>query len=287
MPPIEYISERGPAQHGETLRDYRLSPRIVQLVYRRNADGRAEWWRNRADMLNLLRPNRQLSGKFEKGILTKTLSRGRKRWLDVLVQQGPVFGPRSMEAWDEWAIQEEIRFVAGDPTFYDPEEKELLWSVQNLGGLWFWHSIYPDDLFFDISFGTDVVTGQKDLHYDGTWLSYPVIIFTGPLNHPVVENLTTGKSIEMTYNIPAGETVTLDLAFGNKKVSNSLGRNLVGTIVSTSDLAEFCIAPEPQAVWCGAHARPCGLNLIKVGGSGGVVGQTEIRLTYRTRYLGI
>ena len=33
-PPIEHVTERGPFQHGETVKDYFLRPRTIQLLIR-------------------------------------------------------------------------------------------------------------------------------------------------------------------------------------------------------------------------------------------------------------
>ncbi len=47
MPPIEYLTERGIWQHGESVLDYRLRPRTLQMVYREKACDRETYWRNR------------------------------------------------------------------------------------------------------------------------------------------------------------------------------------------------------------------------------------------------
>jgi hypothetical protein len=223
------------------------------------------------------------------GTLRKVLPDGAVRDLDVLIQQGPAFSPRGMENWDEWSWQEELRFVAGDPTFYDPAEQEVVWAIQELGGLYFFDAAYPDNLFSPWSFGSDVVTGQRQVHYAGTWMAYPTIYFTGPLNHPIIYNFSTSEKIELNYNIAAGEQVVVSLPFGDKTVVNHASLNLMGAVTDDSDLATFHLAPEPEAAWCGtvSHGRPCGLNVINVEGSAGMAGQTEIRMTFKTRYIGV
>jgi len=60
MPDIDYISQQGPFQHGESIRDYRLKPRIVQLILRQQACDRDSYWDRRTELLNALRPNRDL-----------------------------------------------------------------------------------------------------------------------------------------------------------------------------------------------------------------------------------
>jgi len=289
MPELEYITERGPYQHGETLLDYRLRPRIIQLVHRRQAGRRQGYWDNRADILNLLRPNRHAVGAFGPGVLRKRLPNGSLRDLKAIIQQGPVFSARSRDTWDEYAFDEELRFFAGDPTFYDPNLVTVLWAVDDLGGLYFYSAAYPDNLFSPWYFGNDTISAQAILHYTGTWLTYPTIYIIGPLNHPVIENITTGETIEMTYNVAVGEQITIALPFGNKSVVNNAGANLIGTVTTNSNLATFHIAPEPEAPYCATagHVRPCGKNILDVSGFGGVVGQTQVQMNFNTRYLGI
>lgn len=285
MPPLEFVSERGPYQHGETLLDYRLAPRRVTLAHRVVGGRRQEYWENRATLLDLLRPNRGAAGS--KGVLTLTTAQGDEYHLDVVLESGLIFPARSQDTWDEFSLQVEMVFLATDPTFYDPREKSALWGVNDLGGLWFWSGAHPNDLFFPVSFGADVVSGQQQIHCSGTWRAYPTLTIVGPLHRPVVSNVTTGKAIQLFYDVSAGESVILSLPFGDKRVYNNSGRNLVGTVDPSSDLEEFSIAPEPEAGWCGVHSRPCGLNVIEVSGSGGVVGQTQVSLVYHDRYLGI
>jgi len=47
LPPIEYITQRGPFQHGETVVDYRLRPRVLQMVYREKFCSRDVYWDGR------------------------------------------------------------------------------------------------------------------------------------------------------------------------------------------------------------------------------------------------
>lgn len=287
MPGIDYITEQGPFQHGQTLLDYRLQPRIIQMMHRRVAPDRQGYWENRADAINLLRPNRQLSGSFGMGKLRKVMPGNITRDIDVIVQQGPLFSAHQQDVLDEYEWTETIRFIAGDPTFYDPDQVVTTWVVSELGGLYFYSVAYPDDLFFPVSFGTDVINASASIHYTGTWHAFPTIYITGPINQPVVQNSATGEKIQIAYNVSTGEVVTISLPFGSKSVTNNVGTNLIGTVTSDSDLATFHIAPEPEAAWCGTHPRPCGLNTFSVSGGGGVVGLTQISMTYNTRFIGI
>lgn len=283
MPGIAYLRQSGPFQHGETLLDYRLQPRMVQLEHRRQACDRQGYWENRADVLNYLRPNRQAPKSFALGKLRKILPDGSKRDLDVLIQQGPVFAAQTAESGEWLGFTEVVQFVAPDPTFYDPTLHWTVWTLESFGGLIFYESPdWTDYLTFDdagILFGTDAVTAAANITYAGTWLSYPTIYIDGPLSTPTITNTTTGEKIVMAYDVAAGELVTITLPYGNKAVKNNASTNLIGTITDDSDLATFHIAPDPEAAG--------GVNVLSVQGNGGVLGQTAVRLSYQTRFIGI
>lgn len=279
MPPIEYIRQKGPFQHGETLLDYRLAARVIQYVHRRKGCSRYEYWDNRADLINWLRPNRQAPGQFDLGKLRKILPDGSKRDIDVMIQQGPAFAPRQSDVWDEWAFTESLQFIASDPTFYDPDADEVIWSISILLGKIYYSASALTDLAYPYFYGADIISGSATVTYLGTWLSYPTFELTGPLNQPFVENVTTGEHIQLAYDIAAGETVTISLPYGNKTVTNNFGANLIGTVTSDSDLATFHLAPDPEAAG--------GVNLFNASGGGGLAGVTQIRMWWYVRYIGI
>lgn len=275
MPPINYISQQAPLQHGVTIYDYRLQQRIIQLVMRANGCNRDEYWSIRAQLLDAIRPNRQFTGLFELGTLRKIFRDGDKRDIHVMVEQGPSFAPGG-RGWDEYGITDTIRFIAPDPTFFDPEIVEVSWETE-----------VSDHLIFPFTFdGTDMIfTDDVDsiafsITYTGTWISYPTIILRGPISGPVITNATTGKVIDLsTYDIVGGEEVTITLEFGNKTVTSSVSGNIIGDVASTSDLATFGIVPDPSA--------PDGVNDITVEGDDIVPGQSNVIIRYYTRYIGI
>lgn len=273
MPPIEYIAQRGPFQHGQTYYDYRLQPRIIQIVHRRNACSRTEWWENRANILNLLRPNRHPSGSFQLGTLKKTLTNGDVRAVDVIIEQGPMFRARDTKRWDEWGIMETLRFVAPDPTFYDPAQDTATWTP----------AATSSDIIFTFSFPVtfNVYWTDEDLviTYTGTWQTYPTITLTGPMSGILITNESTDETIRLNYSIANGETVTIDLPYGNKTVTSDVAGNIIGYISSDSDLATFHIAPAPEVSG--------GTNTINFQASDITLGTSLAVLSYYTRYIGI
>jgi hypothetical protein len=452
-PPIEYITQRGTFQHGETVKDYFLTPRTIQLLINQSFCDRNGQWEGRADLLDAIRPNRQLTATgVVPGTLRRVLSDGSIRDLKVFIADGPSFDP-DQDGWQEHSFKEVLRFVAHDPVIYDPTLQSYIEDFSTLGhtlevqqnsaldninifydsanwdihpnlqilvgyngnvrykagsGIKFNNIIIPPGVAISnayitvrgyalanldtvksritgnlelnpASFSTladyqsrrgTVVGGADDLKittaqvdwdaiahfladtwynspdistviqelinqvgwisgqslalfwddhdnrstqsnnvsrtvkayaksalespilhieyntagiltipYIGTWLSYPKIIITGPLNDAVITHLETGEKLQLDYHIPVGRTVTIDLAYGEKTVKDDLGTNLIGVLTSDSDLATFHIAPDPEVTG--------GLNHISVVGTGESVGVTQVEVQFLNRYFGI
>lgn len=269
MPPIEYSTTAGPAQHGETVRDYRLTPRTIQLLIRQNFCGRPEYWGGRADLLDAIRPNRQLLPTSTiPGTLRQTLPNGSRRSISVFIQEGPRFEPDSVGVWDSWSFQEVLRFTAYNPVWYDPAIKSATFAP-SLTDL-----VFP--ITFPITFGALDTT--QNVAYAGTWPEFPTFELTGPMTAPLIENLTTGEFIHLAYDVPAGDMVTIALTYGTKTVTDSNSANLVGTVTTDSDLANFHLAPDPEAMG--------GVNIIRISG-GSVSAASGAVMRWYTRYIGI
>jgi hypothetical protein len=272
MPEVEYRVQRGPYQHGETLIDYVLRPRIFQLLHSVNACDRQGYWEARNELIEHLRPNRQTGSSFQPGTFLKKLPGGNQRAINVVIEEGPKFNARRLDRWEEFSFIETLRFIAYDPTFYDPTQKDFSFSVtETITDL-----VFP--ITFPIQFGVSIITKQDNLTYNGNWLSYPTINLTGPMNNPIIENDTTGEKLELIYDIPASEVVTITLDYGNKTVENGSGDNLIGVLSTDSDLATFHLAPDPEASG--------GINTIIVQ-AGDTDSNSEVELLYYERYIGI
>jgi hypothetical protein len=281
MPPIRYIEQSGPYQHGATLFDFRLQKRIIQYNIRvTDLCSRQGYWDERGSLINLMRPNRQTIACFNYGRIRKILPDGSIRDIDAMFQQGLTYTARDPESWAEWSIGETLRFVCPDPTWYDPVQQTATWTTATIDGLLFYtatlsdHLIFPDTAIFASSVLGDSIT----VTYGGTWYAYPTITIVGPLSSPKIENTTLDTKIELDYDVAVGETVTIVTAYGNKSIENNLGDNLIGTKTVDSDL-NFYLAPDPIAAG--------GVNELTVSGAGADTLQTAVSLSYYTRYIGI
>lgn len=237
MPPIEYVTQRGPFQHGESLRDYFLRPRILQLAIRRNMCSRDAYWTKRLELLDILRPNRVNSACAIQGTLRRITSSGQTYDLDVVVTEGPGFA-QSNDRWDMWSYQEVIRFIANDPTFYNPVAKSVSFTLAP-NSIVFGNVQPPANTVFGWVFGyaNNIV---NVINY-GSWITYPTIIVNGPMNSFSIVNNTTGKHIALAYDIPTGYYVQIGLTYGRKYVQLNTGVDLIGSV--SGDLATFRLEP--------------------------------------------
>jgi len=273
--PVTYITQKGPFQHGESIIDFRLTPRTIQMVIRNNGDSRQDYWNNRSGLLNALRPNRSLSGQMNSGKLRKIFQDGSIRDIDVVCVSGPGFVARDLSRWDEWGFTETLRFIAYDPTFYNPVEQVVTWAtmiVSSFAG----YMTFP--ITFPLTTGTILSDKSDTVTYAGSWLSYPRIKATGPIENLILQNESTGERISFLYDIQEGEEVTFDLSYGNKTVISSTGANLIGAVSSDSDLVTFHLAPDPEVV--------NGINEISVSASA-ITDESGLEIRYYERFVGI
>lgn len=232
MPPIEYVTQRGPFQHGQSVKDFFLQPRTIQVVIRKNGINRADFWNIRHALLDIMRPGR--GGGHAPGIYRKYLANGGIRELEVYASEGPGFPAHDPNSWDQWSVQDTIRFTAYDPVARDPRVQSIAFVSSGVVGA------FPITFPWQIaSFGS----GAQSINYDGTWLTYPTVVMNGPLTGPVLSNLTTQEKLQLNYTIPSGRTATIDLAYGRKTATLDDGTNLIGYVSTDSDVASFHLEP--------------------------------------------
>ncbi len=264
MPPIQYVTQRGAYQHGDTVRDFFLQPRIVQMVVRHTFCDRTAYWAGRSELLNLLRPNR--GGTPGIGTLRKILPGGVIRDLCCVIQQGPNFAPRNVSVggnnvWDELAYTETLRFVADNPIYYDPKGNVTTVSAPHVG-------TFP--LTFPWVFPLHTFT--SNITYAGNWDEYPTIVVKGPLTSLTITNSTTNEVINFSYPLVTGQSVIFTLTYGLKTVTLQDGTNLIGYVSVPGNLAQWHLTP--------------GVNNINVS-IAGEGASTQVTFTYFNRYIGI
>lgn len=265
LPPINYLTQRGPFQDGVNLIDEFLQPRIVQLIVRHNYRSRNAYQAGRQTLVGILDPHLQLTeGGRTPGTLRKYLLDGSRRDLACMPIQGPNFAPRGSE-WQEWSYQEALRFQGFDPVYINPVQHTQAFAKQG--------SELVGPMTGPI-IGT-TLDSIVTVNYLGTWRSYPVFTVLGPALAIQIENLTTSEQIFINYVLEAGRTLTISLVQGNKAITLDDGTNLMGYVSSDSDLAEWHLTENNQGVNV-LHARVPG------------AGSTSLVTTYwYDKFLGI
>ena len=265
MPPLNYITDRAPFQHGDSVRTFVLETRPMQVVVLYQFCSRSEYWNGRSELIDTLRPNR-ITDLDNPGKLLYYLGNGSKRQLDVFLEGGPVFPPRDDSAWREWSFTEALRFVAHDPIWYNPTQKSMAFTGAT-------NATFPIE--FPVAFTAFQMTAA--VPYLGNWLEYPSFEITGPIEGLHIHNHTTDESITLGYNLPAGYSITISL-HGRKTITQSDGQNLIGYLTPESSLTEWALVPDPIA--------PGGVNTLHIYGSG-TTGATAATMRWYDRYLGV
>lgn len=264
MASVRRQTSRGPQQHGDTDQGFLLDATEFPMGFRLYAASMAEQWTARQLALRVFRPSRQPIQ------LRWTLETGDIRQLDVHAHGRVLFASKESRGF---TLPFVVPLRAADPTFYDPTMRAEVFGVGAGNAGW----IYP--LVFPRSFGSNTVNQARAIPYIGTWQSFPIVIIKGPITDPVVTNLTTGDTLNLTgTTIAAGSTYTIDCRPGVKSVVDQGGVSRISALSDDSDLATFALEADPDA--------PGGVNAIRVTGSVANA-VTEVYLQWYTRYIGI
>jgi hypothetical protein len=260
MPPLHYLTERGPFQHGESVVDVRLDPRIVNLVIPLLATWDTHFDR-RESLLAILSPSSTPI------ILRFTSNTGIVRQMDCWVLRGPLFSTEDQIAGGP-SIRAGMSLIAYDPTWYDPVAVSVRFQ---LGG---GSDTFTVPMSVPHGVGASTIDSIEVMQNDGTWITYPMIRVTGPITNPVIENETTGEILDFTgFTISAGEYYDIDLRYGYKTVLENGSVNKVSELTDDSDLATF-------------HLEKRQANSIRVTGSA-ITGETVIDFLFFEKYVGI
>lgn len=252
LPPHHRFTQRGPQQHGETNRDFRLDPRPITLAagFARECD--ADVYDARRRLLGIFKSSntpiklrwdlsngavRQID-TFYDGSMTLPLRSAAAGGIRSQNQSGQTLMGRNGGVYQRTAID----LIAEDPTFYDPTLQVVTLSNTSFGaGL-----AVPMPVPFSV--GASSAALSQAITYAGDWLSYPTLRLIGPLTSPVVQNTTTGEVLDFTGAIiDPTDFWDIDLNYGVKTVVDSAGTSQIGALRDGSDLATFHLAAADDA----------------------------------------
>ena len=261
LPEVRRITERGPFQHGDTDLDFRLEPRIINVVCGVFGGDIPGYWATRRTLQQLLRPSRvPLSLRY-------TLPTGDVRQIDVVYAGGLTWSSDDRLITTHRAG---FQLRAADPTFYDPAIISTRYGIGGGGGTW----AIPWAMPWQI--GSATVNQVQGITTPGDWESYPTILVYGPINNLVITNDVTSEKLDFTgFNLSTGSTLTIDTRYGIKSILDHLGVSHINKLTDDSDLATFHLAAHPDA--------DSGINAIRVVGSN-ATSITEIYIQFQARY---
>lgn len=266
--PVNYKTTAGPYQHGESIVGSRLEPRSVTLTHRWNGCSRSEFWNHRGSILNTLRTSRTDYNNPVPGILRRIyFENGTRKIRDLDCALVAGLGFTTLPGSQLFDYQETLEFLAWNPIIYDPTLQTSTISS------WTGSLILP----FTFPFVLGCYYGSVNITYNGTWEELPTIEIDGPANDVYIENQDIGRGFGLDYHISTGETVTIDLSYAEKTITNNFGVNLIEHLTN-DDLGEFSLQPAPLVTG--------GVNTIWVSLFGQTT-DTEVRVKYYNRYIGI
>lgn len=255
--PLHRLTERGPLQHGDTDRGYRLDPRVGQLALIILADTEDAMYAARDTLMGLFAPTAALALRWT--LATRT------RQIDVHLVGGMTMSSTERGVW---AQKVAVTLRAPDPTFYDPAGEGVAFS---LGG---GSDALEIPLEVPMVVGASTIDASAVVTNDGNWLSYPHLVrITGPIEDCVIVNGTTGEKLDFTgVTLGGGEWLDLDLRYGRKTVVDEAGANRIADLTSDSDLATWHLEPGANSI------RVTGINATEA---------TKIEISFFERYVGL
>lgn len=274
--PVQWQVQTGYKRNGARIIDYRLTERHFNVVVGGSEvnGSRYKYWDARAELLNILRPNR---GDFNELILT--LSRLDEDGLPVRRAIACVYnGGAEFEDFDsdsnQFRVQAALEFIAYNPLFFDPVTVDLVLVATTQTDL-----VFP--ITFPIIFGASGnLFDTGNLNYQGSWRAYPTITITGPYSSATLTDYGTGATITLGVMIGAGETRIVSLSENGFEITDGAGNNVFDELSAGSNLIDFYIPPLGQVIAGGTQRLT--VNLI-----GGSVSQSAVTIEYSNTYYGI
>ena len=268
MPDIDYLSDKGPNQHGRTVRDYRAQERTITLKQYERGCKRLDWWQNIGDLIDAIRPNR--SSTAVSGKLLIIDPNNDEFEINARILTGPDGnwdGAGSLVPTD---ADESLKFLCPDPFWRNPTSDVVVFTITVTTSC-------LDRCLPGCIGGSGIINNSTDITYTGTWDGDQITInLFGPMVSPVIQNVTTGKTIKVGYTIAPLEVVSISITPDQTTVANNNGKNLIGTIQDVSDLVTFFLATK-------SDLTTTGVNTIRVTTSGATTA-SAISIEYFTRF---
>lgn len=279
--PIKFIEDYGPQQDGTTVRDWRMNPRTIDLdIFLQGDNCCGTRGEQLAELINIIRPNRGTTRDvpgwlrfFNDGVILMEIP--------VHVIHGPSGDYKYNGDIGRYQVSDGVQFYAADPIWREYEVRSIVTTFEEVEGCLDTCLDFRDDAD-ESSFClpmTSALLASIDVDYTGTWNGDQIdIVLYGPMENPIVQNVTQGTRIELLYTIPAGDYVTITIRPEYVLVEDNNGTNLIGSISNISDLVDFVFLSPGQVT-------PTGLNVITVFAFEPDLVESQIDISYWVRHI--
>jgi phage-related protein len=259
MPPFEFSIHEVPEQAGAVLDRVKVGVREVVIP----------WFFTEADEETMRSILRSLAKRFDPtrgpGRLRVEDSLGTQRELTCYYAEG--FGmveDKSTHGFgsdrNNWWKKVALVFRALDPYWYDTVAISQTFQLGETPATFF-----P---FFPLRLTGSEIFAEPTVDNSGDVEAWPIWQINGPGTGPItLQNVTSGKSLELNQSPLVGESITIDTAPGEKTVLHSDGSNVFSSLSSDSSLWPLLAGP----------------NALRIEMANATV-DSSVVLTYRRRY---
>lgn len=294
---IQRTFQRSPLQAGVTAVSFVERQREFALSWALVGGNSSDVWNLRTELLGVLRARTADPIQF-----IFQLANGERRAIDADLQ-GAI--PMSTDGRGKKSQTVSAAFLAPSPYLYDPKVKQKIitagtpssgweieedgvsssdgWNIEETG------ATTSDGWTIGItSFSNQSTISYANLH---VWAApeYPVMRLTGPIESPVITNVTNSESLDFSGNgglfIEDGDYIDIDLRFrAGKTAQDSSGNSVESYLTDDSDLATWHLSYNTELLADGS--RSTGVNTIKLEGDG-ITASTQLQIDYYHKYIGI
>lgn len=300
MGQINRLTQRGPQQIGDTDVGYDYLANVATPIWELQSESGFTMWDLREKLISVFRPR-----VTDPTQLVWTFPNGRSLALDVNMS-GIIEMTDGMRG-DGWTQRAAVEARASDPRYYDPRRNEVRfvvglvsqgWPVEETGNttLLGWpieetgqstQDGWPIGLS-EIDATQTVFYGEGKVSAD---IEFPVIRITGPIQNPIITNLTTNEKLDLSANgglaLGSGEFVEIDLRYRKgKKITNQNGDSVAQFLSDDSDLSSWHLSYNTELLDPDTGTRSDGNNVIRVQGQGATL-STVVTVLWYNRYLDI
>lgn len=275
MPVVESYSNQPPQIDGVVDLGFRLRERTWLIKVLLVAE-RSEYAFLRQQLLSIFRPERVESQ------MRVVQPDGREYAIDFRVTGQMLATAGRRDGTRRVVHQAVIPLRSANPTWYDPDEKVHAFSpLATTAG-------YDVPSHVATHVGQSLYNSRFRVDYRGTYRAQPVLRVYGPIQAPVVENVTTGERIPLTQDggltLAEGEWVEIDTRANQKRIVDYAGVSARGWLAENHDLATFHLAYDGEYLQDGSCAD--GTNLFRLTGIFATTA-TRLEVRYHRRFIGI